>query len=74
MFEEEAKKYEVAVPITTLTTTRKDKQASTTSQYFEEAIFERWEAPQAQCITSKLHQYLGNKFQKPDINVSNCWK
>lgn len=74
MSEEETRKYKTNEPISDSETTRKRTPATSTSQYFEEAISDSRDGPETHSIANGISQYLSNKAKSRDTNVLDVWK
>lgn len=74
MFELEAIKYEVDVPNTPSTATKKKYTTTSTSRYFEDAIFGAQDTHPDRSISNEIARYLGEQIEARDEKVLQFWK
>lgn len=74
MSEVEAIKYEIELVIPALTTTRKTTGASSTSQYFKDAIFISQNDEHNGSISNEIAWCPGEKVEARDMKVFDFWK
>lgn len=74
LFEDQARKFESDAPNPTSSFTKRSTPATSTSQYFEDAIFGTRDDSQHQSIENEVAQYLGDKLESRDTHVLTFWK